>query len=112
MQKDLAARYAGRPDQALYYGARELGHNVKVEDLRRDFDAIVLCGGSTAPRDLPIPGRELGGIRAENGAIVVGSTLVNAVKNSLDRKGKATSRTVKAVTDVKPARVGDDQLRA
>ena len=29
--------------------------------------------------------------------VVVGSALVNAVKNSLDKKGKATSRTVKAV---------------
>jgi len=30
--------------------------------------------------------------------VAVGSALVNAVKDSLDRKGKATSRTVKAVT--------------
>ena len=29
--------------------------------------------------------------------VVVGSALVNAVKDSLDKKGKATSRTVKAV---------------
>jgi glutamate synthase (NADPH/NADH) small chain len=39
-----------------------VGHNVKVEDLRNDFDAIVLCGGSTKSRDLPVPGRELKGI--------------------------------------------------
>jgi glutamate synthase (NADPH/NADH) small chain len=39
-----------------------VGHNVKVEDLRRDFDAIVLCGGATKARDLPVPGRELKGI--------------------------------------------------
>jgi glutamate synthase (NADPH/NADH) small chain len=39
-----------------------IGVNVPVEDLRREFDAIVLCGGATAPRDLPIPGRELKGI--------------------------------------------------
>jgi glutamate synthase (NADPH/NADH) small chain len=30
--------------------------------LRRDFDAVVLCGGATAPRDLPIPGRDLKGV--------------------------------------------------
>src|SRR5438128_814313 len=36
-----------------------VGLNVKVEDLRRDYDAIVLCGGATKPRDLPVPGREL-----------------------------------------------------
>jgi glutamate synthase (NADPH/NADH) small chain len=39
-----------------------VGFNVKVEDLRRDFDAIVLCGGATKARDLPVPGRELKGI--------------------------------------------------
>jgi glutamate synthase (NADPH/NADH) small chain len=39
-----------------------IGVNVPVSDLRRDFDAIVLAGGACAPRDLPIPGRELSGI--------------------------------------------------
>src|SRR6185437_7776192 len=39
-----------------------VGQNVKVEDLRRDFDAIVLCGGATHARDLNVPGRELKGI--------------------------------------------------
>jgi glutamate synthase (NADPH) small chain len=39
-----------------------VGVNVPVADLRREFDAIVLAGGACAPRDLPIPGRELGGI--------------------------------------------------
>ena len=36
--------------------------NVPVDELRAEFDAIVLAGGATAWRDLPIPGRELGGI--------------------------------------------------
>jgi glutamate synthase (NADPH/NADH) small chain len=39
-----------------------VGKNVKVETLRRDFDAIVLCGGATKARDLAVPGRELKGI--------------------------------------------------
>jgi glutamate synthase (NADPH/NADH) small chain len=39
-----------------------VGFDVKVEDLRRDFDAIVLCGGATAARELSVPGRELKGI--------------------------------------------------
>src|SRR5690606_13719031 len=39
-----------------------VGVNVKVEDLREEFDAIVLCGGATAARDLNVPGRELKGI--------------------------------------------------
>jgi len=39
-----------------------VGENVSVEDLRRDFDAILLAGGAQQPRDLPLPGRELRGI--------------------------------------------------
>ncbi|HUP99179.1 MAG TPA: glutamate synthase subunit beta [Aeromicrobium sp.] len=39
-----------------------VGVDVTVEDLRRDFDAVVLAGGATQARDLPIPGRELAGI--------------------------------------------------
>jgi glutamate synthase (NADPH/NADH) small chain len=35
---------------------------VPVEDLAREFDAILLAGGAEAPRDLPVPGRELKGI--------------------------------------------------
>ncbi|MQA28717.1 MAG: glutamate synthase small subunit [Luteitalea sp.] len=39
-----------------------IGVNIPVEELRAQFDAIVLAGGSTRPRDLPVPGRELSGI--------------------------------------------------
>lgn len=39
-----------------------VGFDVPVDELRRNFDAIVLCGGATKPRDLPVPGRELDGI--------------------------------------------------
>jgi glutamate synthase (NADPH/NADH) small chain len=40
----------------------QVGSNVSVEDLQRDFDAIVLAGGAEHPRDLQVPGRELNGI--------------------------------------------------
>jgi glutamate synthase (NADPH/NADH) small chain len=39
-----------------------IGVNVKIEDLQGEFDAIILCNGATKPRDLSVPGRELGGI--------------------------------------------------
>lgn len=39
-----------------------VGVNVKVNDLLREYNAIVLSGGSTHPRDLPVPGRELNGV--------------------------------------------------
>lgn len=39
-----------------------VGVDVTVEQLRVDFDAVILANGSTIGRDLPIPGRELDGI--------------------------------------------------
>lgn len=39
-----------------------VGVNVSVEDIHRDFDAVLLAGGAEKPRDLNLPGRELKGI--------------------------------------------------
>jgi glutamate synthase (NADPH) small chain len=39
-----------------------VGVAVKGDELRRDFDAVVLSNGATKPRDLPVPGRELKGV--------------------------------------------------
>jgi glutamate synthase (NADPH/NADH) small chain len=39
-----------------------VGVNVNINDVLREFNAIVLAGGSTVPRDLAIPGRELKGV--------------------------------------------------
>jgi glutamate synthase (NADPH/NADH) small chain len=40
----------------------DVGVDISAEELKSDFDAVVLAGGATAWRDLPIPGRELEGI--------------------------------------------------
>jgi glutamate synthase (NADPH/NADH) small chain len=40
----------------------EVGKDYAAGKLRKEFDAIVLCGGATKPRDLPIEGRQLKGI--------------------------------------------------
>jgi glutamate synthase (NADPH) small chain len=39
-----------------------VGVNISINDLLREYNAIVLAGGSTVPRDLKIPGRELKGV--------------------------------------------------
>src|SRR5690554_3220269 len=39
-----------------------VGINVPVGELQMEYDAILLTGGSTVPRDLPIPGREFRGV--------------------------------------------------
>ncbi|HKK79828.1 MAG TPA: glutamate synthase subunit beta [Phaeodactylibacter sp.] len=40
----------------------DVGRNVDPVALAKQYEAVVLCGGSTIPRDLNIPGRELEGI--------------------------------------------------
>jgi len=39
-----------------------VGVNVNLNDLLREYNAVILAGGSTVPRDLNIPGRELKGV--------------------------------------------------
>lgn len=40
----------------------EVGKTLPTEQLRGEFDAVVLCGGATRPRDLAVEGRELKGV--------------------------------------------------
>jgi glutamate synthase (NADPH/NADH) small chain len=40
----------------------DVGGDVTGEELRARFDAVVVTTGSTRPRDLPVPGRELAGV--------------------------------------------------
>ncbi|MEX2600521.1 MAG: glutamate synthase subunit beta [Balneolaceae bacterium] len=40
----------------------EIGTDIPAQELRKKFDALILAGGATRPRDLPIDGRELNGI--------------------------------------------------
>jgi glutamate synthase (NADPH/NADH) small chain len=46
----------------MFRTSSNIGVNVPVSELREGFEAIVLAGGSTTPRDLNVPGRELTGI--------------------------------------------------
>jgi len=40
----------------------DVGVDVTAEELRAEFDAVVLAIGSRVPRDLPVPGRDLDGV--------------------------------------------------
>src|SRR2546430_9838553 len=51
-----------REEGVAFQTGCHVGVNRDARDLKRDFDAIVLAGGSTLPRNLQVPGRELAGI--------------------------------------------------
>jgi len=46
----------------VFKASVNVGVDITADQLRADFDAVVLAGGATAWRELPIPGRELDGI--------------------------------------------------
>ncbi|MBM4438780.1 MAG: glutamate synthase subunit beta [Candidatus Rokubacteria bacterium] len=49
-------------DGVTFRASADVGGALPVRELQREFDAIVLACGAGAPRDLPVPGRELGGV--------------------------------------------------
>jgi glutamate synthase (NADPH) small chain len=42
--------------------ANDAKKTISPKELQKDFDAVILAGGSEQPRDLPVPGRELQGV--------------------------------------------------
>lgn len=69
-----------------------IGENIPAQSLLDEFDALVLCGGSTVPRDLPVPGRELNGVHfameflEQNNRRVAGDHIQDEIQ--LSAKGK------------------------
>ena len=62
---------------------------VSAEELKKDFDAVILAAGSEVPRDLPVPGRELKGIYAALEFLIPQNKQVQQGKaNPINVKGK------------------------
>jgi glutamate synthase (NADPH) small chain len=51
-----------RTEGTHFRASVDVGTDVTVEQLQASFDAIVLAGGATAWRDMPVPGREVDGV--------------------------------------------------
>ncbi|MCZ8184522.1 MAG: glutamate synthase subunit beta [Beijerinckiaceae bacterium] len=45
----------------FHYGV-DIGVTKSIDDLKRDFDAVLMAGGAEAPRDPELPGQELEGV--------------------------------------------------
>jgi glutamate synthase (NADPH/NADH) small chain len=82
-----------------------VGTDVTGEQLRSEHDAVVLAGGATAARDLPIPGRELAGIHQAMEYL----PLSNRVQEG-DTESPAISATGKRVVIIGGGDTGADCL--
>jgi NADPH-dependent glutamate synthase beta subunit-like oxidoreductase len=96
----------------------EVGKNVAVEDLRGEFDAIVLAGGAEQPRDLNVPGRELMGVhfamefcRSRTAAISARPSIRNRDSGHWQARGHHRRRRYRAPIASELA-IGKSPLRA
>ncbi|HYC56539.1 MAG TPA: glutamate synthase subunit beta [Candidatus Binatia bacterium] len=64
MEKHLIDRRMDqmRAEGVTFRAGVAVGTDISADDLRKQFDAVVLSIGATQPRDLPVPGRELDGV--------------------------------------------------
>jgi glutamate synthase (NADPH/NADH) small chain len=64
MEKSLVERRVQQMTEegVVFKTSVDVGRDISADQLRADFDAIVLTIGSRKPRDLEVPGRELSGI--------------------------------------------------
>jgi len=64
LDKDVVSRRVGLMEEegVEFRTGVTVGAVVAVDELHGEFDAVVLATGATVARDLPVPGRELGGI--------------------------------------------------
>ncbi len=63
----------------------DIGNNIPVSELDQ-YDAVVLCGGSTVPRDLPIPGRQLKGIYPAMEFLSQSNKRVSGIPTEIDHR--------------------------
>ena len=69
--------------------ANDAKKTVTPEQLKKQFDAVILAGGSETPRDLPVPGRELAGVHfALEFLIPQNKEVAGGRRNPINVKGK------------------------
>ncbi|WP_026554309.1 glutamate synthase subunit beta [Arthrobacter sp. 35W] len=68
----------------------EVGKDISWDQLRRRYDAVLIATGSTVPRDLSIPGRELSGVHFAMDYLVQANRVVagDVVEGQIDARGK------------------------
>ena len=71
-----------------------IGEDISAKQLKQDFDAVVLTGGSEEPRDLPIAGRELHGVEFAMDFLRANSKVVQGVAGAKEHLISAEGKHV------------------
>jgi glutamate synthase (NADPH/NADH) small chain len=94
MEKHLIDRRVAQMEQegVVFRPNTHVGVDIASQDLVANYDAVLLAGGAEAPRDLPVPGRDLAGIHfameflTQNNKRVAGDTIPSEA--TISAKGK------------------------
>ena len=69
--------------------ANDAKKTISPKELQKEFDAVILAGGSEQPRDLPVPGRELQGVYyAMEFLVPQNKENAGGAKNAINASGK------------------------
>lgn len=90
LQKDVIERRVGllEKEGIIFKTSTNIGVDISLTDLSNSFDAVVLSGGSTIPRDLPIPGRQFKGVFPAMEFLSQQNKRVAAIDTVFDHQGK------------------------
>ena len=94
LSKQVVARRIKLMEKAgiIFLTGIHIGIDISAQELDEKFDAVVLCTGSTVPRDLPIEGRDLKGVHFAMEFLTHQNSVINKEVNSLfqrfDTRGK------------------------
>jgi len=90
-KRHLEARLRQMQDEGTRFRAGvTIGVDISWDDLRARYDAVVVATGATAPRELPIPGRQLDGVHFAMDYLVESNKAVagDSVPNQITADGK------------------------
>lgn len=96
LNKEVVARRVSLMEKAgIHFRCGvEIGKDMASEDLEASFDAIVLCTGSSVPRALPIPGKELEGIHFAMDYLTHQNRLISGVQAKAENRYHAGGKQV------------------
>ena len=83
----------------------DVGRDITAEELKKQYDAVVLCCGAKQPRDINVPGRDAGGIYF---AVDYLTSVTKSLLDSGFADGKAISARGKKVLVIGGGDTGND----
>jgi glutamate synthase (NADPH) small chain len=90
-KRHIEARLRQMRDEGTRFRAGvEIGTDISWSDLRARYDAVIVATGSTVPRELPIPGRDLAGVHFAMEYLVESNKAIagDQVPNQISAEGK------------------------